>query len=159
MIRLLTDPVTREYLGGAIDYASRQALELSPLGLSWGRWVVCRGDDDAMLGSISLDYDRGELELSYALLPEHTGQGFAAEACHALLGWAQGELEDELVIAVTQTRNKRSLNLLRKLGFTVRRGLEEFGSQQLLLERSLRDPLPSREDVALAMRSAPPRRL
>lgn len=163
LIRLLTDPVTREYLGGAIDYASRQALELSPLGLSWGRWVVCReaAADPAgeMLGSITLDYDRGELELSYALLPEHTGQGFAAEACHTLLSWAQRELEDELVIAVTQARNKRSLNLLRKLGFTVRRGLEEFGSQQLLLERSLREPLPSREDVALAMRDAPPRRL
>src|SRR5699024_8175910 len=40
VIRLMTDPVTREYLGGAVDYASRQALELSPLGLTWGRWVL-----------------------------------------------------------------------------------------------------------------------
>lgn len=144
MIRLMTDPVTREYLGGSVDYASRQALELSPLGLSWGRWVLVpdaprhRG---AMIGSITLDYDRGELELSYALLPEHTGQGYAAEACLAVLAWARESLEDDHVIAVTQTRNKRSVQLLRRLGFTVRRGLEEFGTQQLLMERSLRDPV------------------
>lgn len=143
MIRLMTDPVTREYLGGAVDYASRQALELSPLGLTWGRWVLADGDEDTMLGSITLDYDRGELELSYALLPEFTGQGYAAESCLAVLGWAGQELEDEHVIAVTQTRNKRSVALLRRLGFTVRKGLEEFGAQQLLMERSLAAPLPS----------------
>lgn len=147
MIRLLTDPVTREYLGGAVDYSSRQALELSPLGLSWGRWVIVHRETDEMIGSISLDYDRGELELSYALLPEHVGLGFAAEACHALLGWARQNLEDTLVIAVTQTRNKRSVALLRRLGFTVRRGLEEFGTQQLLLQRSLAIPLPSVEEI------------
>lgn len=156
LIRLMTDPVTREYLGGAVDYASRQALELSPLGLSWGRWVIAGGEDDAMQGSITLDYDRGELELSYALLPEHTGRGYAAEACHLLLTWAQTELEDESVIAVTQTRNKRSVNLLRKLGFSVRRGLEEFGSQQLLMERSLREPFPSAAELALLQVDAPP---
>ncbi|HLQ80369.1 MAG TPA: GNAT family N-acetyltransferase [Brachybacterium sp.] len=142
VIRLMTDPVTREYLGGAVDYASRQALELSPLGLTWGRWVLALAEDDTMIGSITLGYDRGELELSYALLPEWTGRGYAAESCIALLAWARDELEDEHVIAVSQTRNKRSVALLRKLGFTVRKGLEEFGTQQLLLERDLHEPLP-----------------
>ncbi|WP_241237310.1 GNAT family N-acetyltransferase [Brachybacterium saurashtrense] len=142
LIRLMTDPVTREYLGGAVDYASRQALELSPLGLTWGRWVLALAEDDTMIGSITLDHDRGELELSYALLPEWTGRGYAAESCIALLAWARDALDDEQVIAVSQTRNKRSVALLRRLGFTVRRGLEEFGTQQLLMERSLREPLP-----------------
>jgi RimJ/RimL family protein N-acetyltransferase len=156
MIRLMTDPVTREYLGGAVDYASRQALELSPLGLTWGRWVLARAADDTMIGSITLDYDRGELELSYALLPEFTGQGYAAESCIALLDWARQELEDEVVIAISQTRNKRSVALLRKLGFTVRKGLEEFGTQQLLLERSLREPLPPQEAPLQTSADPPP---
>ncbi|WP_341855108.1 GNAT family N-acetyltransferase [Brachybacterium sp. GPGPB12] len=86
LIRLMTDPVTREYLGGAVDYASRQALELSPLGITWGRWVLALAEDDTMIGSITLDYDRGELELSYALLPEWTGLGYAAESCIAAAG-------------------------------------------------------------------------
>ncbi|MGP9695556.1 GNAT family N-acetyltransferase [Brachybacterium sp. AOP25-B2-12] len=149
MIRLLTDPVTREYLGGAVDYASRQALELSPLGLTWGRWVLVLAETDTMIGSITLDYDRGEPELSYALLPEYMGLGYAAEACHALLGWARESLEDPVVIAVTQTRNKRSVTLLRRLGFTVRRGLEEFGAQQLLMQRALATPLPDLASLAV----------
>ena len=149
MIRLMTDPVTREYLGGAVDYASRQALELSPLGLTWGRWVLALAGDDTMIGSITLDYDRGELELSYALLPEWTGQGYAAESCIALLDWARHELEDELVIAISQTRNKRSVA-------TVRKGLEEFGTQQLLLERSLREPLPAQESTLQTAEDPPP---
>src|SRR5699024_411880 len=91
VIRLITDPVTREYLAGAVDYVSRQALELSPLGLTWGRWVLALADDDTMIGSITLGYDRGELELSYALLPEWTGRGYAAESCIALLAWARDE--------------------------------------------------------------------
>lgn len=156
MIRLMTDPVTREYLGGTVDYASRQALELSPLGLTWGRWVLATLDDDRMIGSITLDYDRGELELSYALLPEWTGRGYAAEACAALLAWAREALEDDHVIAVSQTRNKRSVALLRKLGFTVRKGLEEFGTQQLLLERSLAEPLPERVDSLQTEQDPPP---
>lgn len=156
LIRLMTDPVTREYLGGAVDYASRQALELSPLGLTWGRWVLALAEDDTMIGSITLDYDRGELELSYALLPEWTGRGFAAESCIALLDWAQQELEDEHVIAISQTRNKRSVALLRKLGFTVRKGLEEFGAQQLLMERALREPLPAFEQPLQTAEDPPP---
>ncbi|WP_396126977.1 GNAT family N-acetyltransferase [Brachybacterium huguangmaarense] len=147
VIRLMTDPVTREYLGGTVDYTSRQALELSPLGLTWGRWVVCLADEDTMIGSISLDYDRGEPQLSYALLPEYVGHGFAAEACIAVLDWAQKNLEDDHVIAVTQARNKRSVTLLKRLGFTVRRGLEEFGAQQLLMERPLALALPEAEEV------------
>ncbi|HJG91204.1 MAG TPA: GNAT family N-acetyltransferase [Brachybacterium massiliense] len=156
LIRLMTDPVTREYLGGAVDYASRQALELSPLGLTWGRWALALAEEDTLIGSITLSYDRGELELSYALLPEWTGQGYAAESCIALLEWARGELEDEHVIAISQTRNKRSVALLRKLGFTVRKGLEEFGAQQLLLERSLSEPLPAHEQPLQTAADPPP---
>lgn len=155
MIRLLTHPVTREYLGGSVDYASRQALELSPLGLTWGRWVLVLEETGEVIGSITLDYDRGELQLSYALIPERTGQGYAAESCLAVLRWACEHLEDDHVIAVTQTRNKRSVALLRRLGFSVRKGLEEFGAQQLLMERSLREGLPDPEQ-ALQPASDPP---
>lgn len=147
LIRLMTDPITRQYLGGSVSFASQQALELSPLGLTWGSWVIADAADDELLGSISLDYDRGEVQLAYALLPEHTGRGYAGESCRALLEWARENLEDETVIAVTQSRNKRSVDLLRRLGFTVRRGLEELGAQQLLMERSLLEPLPRLEEI------------
>ena len=60
------------------------------------------------------------------------------------------------MIAISQTRNKRSVALLRKLGFTVRKGLEEFGAQQLLLERSLQEPLPAFEQPLQTAADPPP---
>lgn len=142
LIRLFTDPGAPEYLGGAVGFTTPQALELTPLGLAWGRWSITLPETDQMIGSISLDYDRGEPQLVYALLSEHVGRGYAGEACRAVLTWAAEQLEDRTVIAVTPARNKRSVTLLRRLGFTTRRGLEEFGTQQLLMERSLDEPLP-----------------
>lgn len=140
-VALLTDPTTRMFLGGSISFTSQTALELSPLGLTWGAWILHHRVDDHLCGSFTFTHDRGELELLYALLPEYTRQGYAAEACAAMLRWAQESLADDHVIAVTQRRNRRSLDLLKRLGFTVRHGLEEFGAQQLLLERSLREPI------------------
>lgn len=152
VIEILTHPDTRAYVGGAVDYASRQALELSPLGLTWGSWAICRAEDDQMLGSISLGYDRGELELVYALLPEHVGHGYAREACRAVIDWASENLDAPMLIAVTPHSNRRSYSLLTHLGFTKRRGFEEFGQQQLLMELPLRaeaqpaDPSPAPAD-------------
>ncbi|MGQ4544630.1 GNAT family N-acetyltransferase [Dermabacteraceae bacterium P13088] len=141
-IRLHTDPHTRLYMGGALEHASLQALKLSPLGLTWGQWIICDKQSDEMLGSLTLSYDRGELELSYALLPENEGRGYAAEACQHMLAWAARELEDERIIAITQSHNKRSVHLLKRLGFEVRKGLEEFGKQQFLMERPLQPSAP-----------------
>lgn len=142
LIRLVTNPHARKYLGGAIGFASRQALELSPLGLTWGHWVIAHGATDTMIGTIALKYDRKELELSFALLPEFVGQGYAGEALDAVINFAKQELPDESMIAVTQSSNKRSVELLKRKGFTVRRGMEEFGTQQFLMELNLK-PLSS----------------
>lgn len=136
-IDMLTNPATRAYLGGAVDYASRQALELSPLGLTWGAWVIaCEGSDE-MIGTISLTYDRGELEVSFALLPQYVGYGYSSEAVRAIIDFATEELEEDVMIAVPQSSNKRAVAQLKSLGFSVRKGLSEFGSQQFLMERPL----------------------
>lgn len=138
IIALYTDPATRAFLGNSIAFASPDALELSPLGLSWGRWVIARFDDDIALGVISLTDDRGELEISYALLAAHQRRGYASEAVQALLGWAGEILPEDHVIAVVPSGNKRSVRLLETLGFRFREGLSELDGQQFLLERPLR---------------------
>ena len=136
-LEMLTNPATRAYLGGAVDYASRQALELSPLGLTWGSWVIALRSSDLMIGTISLTYDRGELEVSFALLPDYVGSGYSSEAVQAVIDWASTELEEDHIIAVPQSSNKRAVSQLKSLGFTLRKGLSEFGSQQFLMERPL----------------------
>ena len=89
MIRLMTDPVTREYLGGAVDYASRQALELSPLGLTWGRWVLASAVVlcalDAVMAGILYRYLMDfalPLTFAAALCWLAAGQAVAEHAAH-----------------------------------------------------------------------------
>lgn len=135
----MTDPSVSRYLGGAVNFGSRQALELSPLGNTWGAWIIAHGATDHMLGIANLSYDRDELEISYALLPEFVGHGYAREAVTRIIEFAQDNLEEPVMIAVVQASNKRSVEQLKKIGFDVRRGLEEFGSQQLLMEYPLRE--------------------
>ncbi len=136
-VRLMTDPSASRYLGGAVNFGSRQALELSPLGNTWGAWIIAHGATDQMLGIANLSYDRGELEINYALLPEFVGHGYAREAVERIIEFAKENLEEPVMIAVVQTSNKRSVTQLKNIGFQVRRGLEEFGSQQLLMEYPL----------------------
>jgi [ribosomal protein S5]-alanine N-acetyltransferase len=137
LIALYTDPDTRAYLGNSIAFAPVDALRLSPLGLTWGRWVIAHAHDDIAMGVISLSHDRGELEIGYALLPAHQHRGYASEAVQVLLGWAAEALPDDHVIAVVPSSNKRTVRMLKHLGFRFREGLAELEGQQLLLERPL----------------------
>ncbi|UEB90933.1 GNAT family N-acetyltransferase [Dermabacter jinjuensis] len=136
-VRLMTDPSASRYLGGAVNFGSRQALELSPLGNTWGAWIIAHGATDHMLGIANLSYDRDELEINYALLPEFVGHGYAREAVERIIEFARDTLDEPVMIAVVQTSNKRSVEQLKRIGFRVRRGFEEFGSQQLLMEYPL----------------------
>lgn len=94
-----------------------------------------------MIGAVTFDRERGELEVSYQFLPEFWGQGLGTEAVSAALGWAWGNTDDTSIIAVTQTANKRSIRLLASLGFVPDHEFEEFGAQQsqLRLSRPVED--------------------
>lgn len=151
MIRLVTNPAARDYLGGAVAFASPQALELSPLGLTWGRWAIASGSTDEMLGSVTLTDDRGELQVAFALLPERQGYGYAREAVAGVLAWAAREHLADEVIAVTPSRSKGSVELLQRLGFTTRHGFEEFGAPHLLMARRLDE-----QEILQAMPDAAP---
>lgn len=138
LVRLMTDPHAGKYLGESIAFGSRQALELSPLGLTWGFWIIAHGATDQMLGIIRLDYDRDELEVTFALLPEHVGNGYADEALRAIIEFARNNLSDDHMIAVVLESNKRLVSKLKSLNFTVKRGIEEFGSPHLVMQLPLR---------------------
>jgi RimJ/RimL family protein N-acetyltransferase len=56
-------------------------------------------------------------DLGFAFLPEHRGQGYAAEAAAATLAWGRGALGLGRVLAITSLDNDASGRLLEKLGF------------------------------------------
>lgn len=114
---LLCSAEARRYLGGPLH---RDDLERSAPAVP-GNYpgVFAIADGGGFIGSVRLnrrDLDQpghirpegGELEVSYLLLPQFWGRGYATEAVEAVLGWAETNLGDSEVILCTQTANARS---------------------------------------------------
>lgn len=70
------------------------------------------GDPPAPFGSI-------EVELAFAFGKPYWGQGLAYEACLALIDYAFLELKLPRLVGGAMTGNSRSLNLHRRLGYTI----------------------------------------
>lgn len=145
LIRLWTSHEVRHHLGGPLsieDAVSRADEALA----SPGQVAVVNREDGAFVGLFSLQSGRGELELSYQVLPEHWSQGLALEAAMSLVRWAFGSSSAERVIAVTQASNSRSRRLLERLGMRPVDQCIEFGEMQVryALERApLDETVPS----------------
>ncbi len=58
-----------------------------------------------------------EYNLGYLFDSNYRGQGYATEACRAMLGRAFGELQADQVVTGTATANIPSVRLLERLGF------------------------------------------
>jgi len=69
---------------------------------------------DLMLRWLSAEHSCGEI--GYVFSPAHGGRGYAAEAAHALLHLAFGELGLHRVIARLDARNTASARLAARLG-------------------------------------------
>lgn len=130
IIEMRTDSDIGRYLGGPSGDEIVAQVNASTVGVQWG--VFCSVDraTGEVVGSVSLDRHRGELEVSYELLPAHWGRGLATEAVTAVIGWAAEHTDDVTVIAVTQTANASSVALLERLGFQLERTFEEFDAEQ-----------------------------
>jgi RimJ/RimL family protein N-acetyltransferase len=70
------------------------------------------------IGMVGLDWRRAEVpELGYWLGVEYWGQGFATEAARAVIDFAFGEFEIELIRSAARVANPSSRNVLEKCGF------------------------------------------
>ena len=75
--------------------------------------------------------------MSYTLLPEWWGMGYATEAVRGVLGWARDWTSDSLVLICTQLANERSIAVAQRLGFSGADRFMEFGAIQWLGMRAL----------------------
>jgi RimJ/RimL family protein N-acetyltransferase len=89
-------------------------------------WVVTQSDDGARAGIISY-IKRSYLEhsdIGFAFLPHFGKKGYAYEATSAVLKKLVRERRFPHVLATTIPENTGSINLLKKLGFTLEREIE-----------------------------------
>jgi len=138
-VELFSSPEVGTYIGGAHprDELDRAMPEVP--GRRPGCFVAAR--DGAMIGMVTLEPraperrgrvrpEGGETELGYLFLPRAWGQGYAAEACAAALGWLADARPGEPVVLTTRSDNAPAMRLARKLGFTEVECFEEYGAEQ-----------------------------
>ncbi len=83
--------------------------------------AVCLKDTGRFIGFVCLNplekEGSREYNLGYIFDSNYRGQGYATEACRAMLGRAFGELQADQVVTGTATSNVPSVRLLHRLGF------------------------------------------
>jgi RimJ/RimL family protein N-acetyltransferase len=134
IFQLMNSPKWLEFIGdrqivsvdAAGSYIRKKMLpQLERLGFS--NYTVIRKSDQAKLGSCGL-YDREGLDgidIGFAFLPEHVGQGYAHEAATRLMQAAREDFGLTRICGITDANNLSSQRLLEKLG------LRRKGSIQL----------------------------
>jgi [ribosomal protein S5]-alanine N-acetyltransferase len=102
--------------------AQRYALlasRLSPEGDElWLNWVLCRREEAGCIGSVQVTvYADASAYLAYELASACWHQGFAGEACAAVLQALHADFSVRRVVAEVDTLNAASIRLLERLGF------------------------------------------
>lgn len=136
--RTLVDPQVRKFLGGPVGDAEADARR--PEVGSKGCVAIVRGHE--VVGFCLLGFYRtGDFELSFSLLPEHQGHGYAREAVSTLTEWVFAIFTHlPRLVAVTQQANDRTVSLLRELNWTETDHFIEWGEAQVMF--ALANPNP-----------------
>lgn len=137
LFSLFTNNKIREYLGGVLsDVLARERVDAMVAHPPAHHWVIKSNGGD-YIGNVSLTgyYDGVSTEISYALLPEFWGKGYASEA----IQWVLKNTENERLLAETQLKNLASIELLKKLNFSQIGQIERFGQQQAIYQLNLLD--------------------
>lgn len=108
---------------GRVDSVEAMATVLStwiafPPPSPAGRWAVTAADDGRLLGGVAvlpLPPERSDLEIGWQLDPSAWGQGYAAEAGHAVAHHAFESGVEEL-FAVVRPRNERGARTATSIG-------------------------------------------
>lgn len=126
MLRLVNEPSWIENIGDrnvrTLEDAEKYLLDGSIQSYhdyGFGFYNVCLRDTGIPIGSLGfakrpfLDHP----DFGFAFLPEFTGQGYALEMAVAAMAYAEEVLKIEKLVAITLPANKRSIQLLLKVGF------------------------------------------
>lgn len=86
----------------------------------YGMWLLTL-KNGTVIGRAGIENnDRDEIVLGYVVGEAYQRQGYAYEACKAILGYARNDLEIEDVVVYVHPENEPSIRLAEKLGVRVR---------------------------------------
>lgn len=100
-------------------------------------FVIELASDSTAIGIVTL-IKRPTLEfpdLGFALLPAYQGQGFAFEAASLFLNDFSKPTIHKTILALTKSKNKKSIRLIEKLGLSLSERLDTAGEEFLVYAR------------------------
>ena len=111
--------------------------------LGFGTWGVERKSDGKLIGNAGLfnawrglDPEFGEEpEMGWIFAAETHGQGFASEACRAVVEWGEANLQPSPWWAIIAPANEPSLKLAERLGFERLHEDDYHGEATVILKR------------------------
>jgi RimJ/RimL family protein N-acetyltransferase len=125
IVALLTDPDWLRYIGDRGVHTAddaRRYLETGPMASyaahGFGLYRVARRDTGVPIGICGLlrRATLPDVDLGFAFLPAHRGQGFAREAAAATLAYAHATLGLTRIVAIVSPENAASIRVLEALG-------------------------------------------
>ncbi len=146
LLELLNQPGWLQFIGDRHVHTLEQAGEYLAQRIDsqferfgYGMWGIELRVDDRLIGLVGL-VKRDSLpepDLGFALLDAYAGQGLAFEAARAVLPVAQSRGLQRL-LAIVDPDNRRSIGLLRRLGFELE-GLQAVAGGGDFVERYARN--------------------
>jgi RimJ/RimL family protein N-acetyltransferase len=141
ILELLNDPDWLRYIGDRGVRTLQQAagyIEDGPAKMyashGFGLYLaeLKRGGEPlGICGLLKRDFLE-DVDIGFAFLPRHRGEGYALEAAAGVLGYAASALGLGRVAAIVARENERSARLLAKLGFRFERMVAYPGEEEAL---------------------------
>jgi RimJ/RimL family protein N-acetyltransferase len=141
MLKLLNEPTWIQYIGDrnvrTIEEAEKYLLDgamKSYTDHKFGFYAVLLKETGMPIGTCGFakrDYLENP-DFGFAYLPDYTGQGYAIEMAVATMAYAEEVLKLPHLEAITTPDNKRSIQLLLKLGFRFQKAFHLDGEELFL---------------------------
>lgn len=142
ILNLLNTPGWLKYIGDknvrsvedAVDYLEKGPIK-SYKENGFGLWLTLLKDNSSPIGMCGLIKRESldDIDIGFALLPEFSKLGYAYEIAHATLNYANHVLRIDKVVAITDSNNIPSINLLNKLGLQFEKTLNLSENDTVLL--------------------------
>jgi len=83
-------------------------------------WMIIKKDTKEIIGDVGFkgfNVEEENVDIGYGIIREERRNGYAEEACRALIEWAFSQEIVKEITAKSFSDNFKSINLLKKLGF------------------------------------------
>jgi RimJ/RimL family protein N-acetyltransferase len=101
---------------GLVVTAEAEGRDLRP----WSAYQVIRREDERAVGGCGFPFDgpdpQGRVMISFSIVDSARGEGYAAEALEAMIGWAKRQPGVTRVLAETAATNIRAIHVYERAG-------------------------------------------